>query len=176
MGLDGKGDGFEIAFELFEDLLLAEVLDGVVACVGSEVGAEVFVGDEAFDGCVECVGNFGWNYDAARGVRDVTAARDDLCDLGAEVGGGDDGSAAGEHAGEFRRHDEIGGTGSLGEEMDVGGVEEVVEAVEGLEGQEGDVGEVGDDVFEVGAEGSVAAEDEVDARVGIGTAGGEGLG
>ena len=64
----------EVALELFEDLLLAEVLDGIVAGVGSEVGAEIFVGDEALDGIVECLGNFGWNYDAARGVGDEAVA------------------------------------------------------------------------------------------------------
>ena len=125
---------------------------------------------------MESCGDSGWDDEAARGVRDEAAASDDLRDLGAEVGGGDDGAAAGEHAGEFGRHDEVGGVGALREHVDVGGVAEVVEAGEGLERQEGDVGEMRDDGFEMGAEGSVAAEDEVDARVGIGTAWSEGFG
>ena len=57
--------------------------------------------------------------------------------------------------------------------MDVGGVEEVVEAVERLERQEGDVGVAGDEGLELRAEGSVATEEEVDAGIGVGAAGGE---
>jgi len=54
------------------------------------------------------------------------------------------------------------------------GVEEVVEAREGLEGEEGDVGAAGDEDFELGAEGSIATEEEVNAGVCVGAAGGEG--
>ena len=115
------------------------------------------------DGGVEGLGVFGGDDEAAGLVGGWTA--DYLGYLGAGVGGGDDGAAAGEHAGELGGHDEVGGSGSLGEEMDVGGVEEVVEAIEGLEGEQGYVGAVGDEGFELGAEGSVAAEEEVDAGV-----------
>ncbi len=55
----------EIAFELFEDLLLAEMLHGVIAGVGSELGAEGWVVDEGADGGVEGLGVFGGDYEAA---------------------------------------------------------------------------------------------------------------
>ena len=107
---------------------------------------------------------------------DEAVAGDYLGDLGAGVGGGDDGAAAGEHAGELGGHDEVGCSGALREQVDVGGVEEVVEAGEGLERQEGDVGAAGDEGLELRAEGSISAEEEVDSGIGVGAAGGEGFG
>jgi hypothetical protein len=149
--------GFEVALELFEDLLLAEVLDGVAAGGDTEVEAEDRIFDEAGYGGVEGGGVFGGDNEAA--------AFDDVGYLGVGVGGGDDGAAAREHAGELGGHDEVGGSGSLGEEVDVGCVEEVVEALNWLEREQRYVGMVGDEGFELRAEGSVAAEEEVDARV-----------
>ena len=63
---------------------------------------------------VEGIGNLGGDYDAAGRMWDEAVAGDYLGDLGAGVGGGDDGAAAGEHAGEFGRHDEVGCSGALG--------------------------------------------------------------
>ena len=78
------------------------------------------------------------------------------------MGGGHDRPATGEHPGELGRHDEIGGAGPLGEEVDVRGVEEDVEVALVLQGEHGYVGTAGDERFEAAAECSFAAEDEVD--------------
>ena len=164
----------EVAFELLEDLLFAEVLDGVATGGGTEMGAEGGVVDEALDGGVESFLVFGGDDEAAGVFRGVAA--DDVGDLSAGLGGGDNGTAAGEHAGELGRHDEVGGTGSLRKEVDVGGVEEVVEESERLQREQGYIGAAGDEGFELRAEGSVAAEEEVDAGIVVGAARGEGVG
>lgn len=109
------------------------------------------------------MGVFGGNYEAAGLVGFLSA--DYVGHLCACVGGGDDGATAGEHAGELGGHDEVGDSGSLGKEVDVGGVQEVVEAIEWLEGEEGYVGAVGYERLELRTEGPVTAEEEVDARV-----------
>ncbi len=92
-------------------------------------------------------------------------ALDNVGYLSAEVGRGDDGTSAGEHASEFGGHDEVGCSGALGEKMDIGCVEEIVEAVERLEREHRYVGTVGDQGFELWAKGSVAAEEEVNSGV-----------
>ena len=158
-------EGNEIVFEAGEDLVAAEVVDGVATGGGSEGGAEFGGVDEAADGGVQGFGIFGGD-DESSGFVDAGVAADDVGDLGTVVGGGDDGAATGEHAGEFGGHDEVSGPGSLREEVDVGGVEEVVELVEGLKGEEGDVGEAGDLEFELRAEAAVTTEEEVDLGVG----------
>ena len=143
-----------------------EVLNGITAGGGAEGGAKFGGVDEVADGFVEGLRVFGGDDEAAGFGVGIGDAADDVGDLGAGVGGGEDGAAAGEHAGEFGGHDKVGGSGALGEEMDVGGVEEVVELVEGLEGEEGNVFETGDRGFELGTEAAVAAEEEVDLGVG----------
>ena len=55
----------EVAFELLEDLLFAEVLDGVATGGGTEMGAEGGVVDEALDGGVESFLVFGGDDEAA---------------------------------------------------------------------------------------------------------------
>ena len=139
------------------------MLHSVGAGVGSELGAEGWVVDESGDGGVEGLRVFGGDYEAAGSVGGWTV--DYLAYLGLRVGGGDYGASAREHGGELGGHDEVGGSGSLGKEMDVGGVEEVVETRERLEGEKGYVGVVCDEGFELGAERSIAAEEEVDAGV-----------
>ena len=161
-------EGNEVVFKAGENLVAAEIVDGVATGGGAESGAKGGGIDEGADGCVEGGGVFGGDDDTAWFVDSRVAtgvSTDDVGDLGSGVGGGEDGASAGEHAGEFGGHDEVGGSGTLGQEVDVGGVEQVVELVEGLEGEEGDVGEARDCGFELGAEAAVAAEEEVDLRV-----------
>src|ERR1700722_17742005 len=148
----------EILLEAFEDLLLTKMADGIAACGGSEAGAQCGVLDQESDGGMERGRVFGRN-DESAGVGGGSAA-DDQGDLGAGIGGGDDGTAAGEHASELGGHDEIGRAGALRQQMDVGCVEEIVEAVDWLQRQKGDVGTTGDKCFQLGAKGSVAAEEE----------------
>lgn len=139
------------------------MLYGIHASIGSQFGAEGWVVEEGSDGSVESLMVFGRDYQTT-GFLWCRPANDGGY-LRAGVGGGDDGAAAGEHAGELGGHDKIGGSGSLGEEMDVGCVEEVVEALDWLEREQRYVGVVGHEGFELRAEGSVTAEEEVDSRV-----------
>lgn len=125
---------------------------------------------------MEGFGVFGGDDESAWIVGDEAVAGDYMGYLGAGLGGGDDGTAAGEHACELGGHDEVCGSGTLGEEVDVGGVEEVVEAGEGLKRQQGYVAVVSYEGFELGSEGSVSAEEEVNAGIGVGASGGEGGG
>lgn len=116
--------GFEIGLEALEYLLLAEVLHGVGSGGAAEAEAENFVLDELGRGGEEGGGVLCWD--------DQAAAFDDLGDLGAGFGGCDHGTAAGEHSSEAGGHDQVGGACALGEQVNVGGVEEMVEAVEQL--------------------------------------------
>ena len=77
------------------------------------------------------------------------------------IGGGDDGFAAGEHAGELGGHDEVGCSTALRHEMNIRTIQQVVEARKGLEREHRHIFAVGDESFELRAEGSVSAEEEV---------------
>jgi hypothetical protein len=133
------------------------MVDCVISRCAAQGEAQLFVFDEMGYGGVEGFSVFGRN--------DEAAALDDEGDLRVRVGGGDYGTSAGEHSGETRGHNQIGGVGALGKKVDVGGVEEIVEAIEGLERKQGYVGAVSDESFKLRAEGAIAAEEEVHSRV-----------
>src|SRR5215469_7959197 len=139
------------------------MLDGVAAGVCSELFAERWVVDEVMDGSVEGAPVLCGNDETTDLARSFTT--DYVCHLCAGVGGGDYGPAARKHTGELGWHDQVGSPGSLRKEMDVGRVQQVVKPGERLQGEQGDVSVIGDKGCQSRAEGSVAAEQEMDARI-----------
>jgi hypothetical protein len=117
------GDCFQVAFELFQDLLLAKVVDGIAAGRLSKARAEGSVGDESYGRGLQCRTVFRRDYQAAARVGEQTVAADNVCDLGTRIGGRNDGTAARQHAAELRRHDQISGSGTLQEKVDISRVE-----------------------------------------------------
>ena len=73
-GLDLRDEGRQAVLELFEDLLFAEMLDGVMAGGSAEGGAESGVGDEAGGGGVEGCFFLCRDDKAAGGMGDKTLA------------------------------------------------------------------------------------------------------
>jgi hypothetical protein len=126
---------------------------------------------------MECVFVFCGNDDPAGSVRvqlPVRIPRDHPSDLGVGGGGDDYRATAREHAGEFRRHYKVSGSSPLRKQMDIGGVEEIIEAAQGLQWEQRDVGPIGNEILQLGTEGTVSAEEEVNARVGVAASGSKG--
>src|SRR5258708_21263104 len=81
------GDCFQVAFELFQDLLLAKVVDGIAAGRLSKARAEGSVGDESYGRGLQCRTVFWRDYQTAARVGEQTVAADNVCDLGTRIGG-----------------------------------------------------------------------------------------
>ena len=129
----------KLVFESAENAFPLQDVDGVPACSAAEAPSYRFVVSEAVDG-----GNEGGK---TAGLDDESRLLDDPGDLCAWLRRGDDGSAAGKHAGELGGHDQVCGVFLLGQQVNVGQAEEGVEPLHRLQGKLAQVGDVGGRLF-----------------------------
>jgi len=115
----------KIKLKLIEDLLLSQVCYSILARCTAKVQAQVFVFDQKQNCGAQCGIILSRNRQAA--------VLDYLGHLGAWVRRGDNWASACEHRAQPGRHHQIGCTGSLRKQVDVGRVQQVIEPLEGLQ-------------------------------------------
>ncbi len=156
-------ESHQLLLESQQHLLTTEVLHSIAPSILSEECSQPWIGGKIPRCGQERVRISGRDHAAERVSRRITL--NDVSQHGAGVRGGQNWAARGEHAREFGRHHQIGGSCALRQQMDVRSVEKLRKTACRLQRKQGYIAQIADQKLQLWSERSVPTENEVNGGI-----------